>query len=73
MSEFSKLMGFRPQWSEPCDRHGNPINPDGTVQLYVEEAYSSIHYPKKNYSMSLLKQNGDKSDEYKKKSSMVAI
>lgn len=53
MKTFAEFMGFRSQWSEPCDKHGNPINPDGTIQLYVEECKSSSCYPKKNYKLNL--------------------
>lgn len=38
----------RPQWSEPCDKYGNPINEDGSIQAYVIE-HVVTHYPRKTY------------------------
>lgn len=38
----------RPQWDEPCDELGNPINEDGTVQAYAIKACPCPYYVIKN-------------------------
>lgn len=64
-------MFIRQRWSEPCDKLGNPINPDGTVQCYVEQAFSCNCYPVKNYRLSF---NSKKEVEaVDKKSSVFAL
>lgn len=48
MPTSNETFKRRPQWSEPCDKYGNPINEDGSIQVYVIE-HVIVDYPRKTY------------------------
>ena len=50
-NDLFKLLGWRPQWSEPCDELGNPINENGTVQAYAMKSDSISSYAIKTYKL----------------------
>lgn len=45
---YQAPFATRSYGSSPCDGYGNPINPDGTIQMYVHVSYAN-EYPVKNY------------------------
>ena len=49
MDKVTKMMGWRPQWSKPCDELGNPINKNGTIQAYAIKSDPVNRYAMKTY------------------------